>query len=145
MTRSHSCCGHREDHPVAQHPGVVDQDVQLPVLLERRRHQLLAGRPLRDIPGGHHRLAAGRGDLGGHRLDGVPRQVVEHQPRPGPGQRQRLRPAQPVPAPVTMATRPVSVSASSIPSFQDLYPERSRFPHYLPLSVASAVRGFRRQ
>ena len=51
----------------------------------------------------------------------------------------------PLPAPVTMATRPVSVSASSIPSFQDLYPERFRFPHYLQLSVASAVRGFRRQ
>src|SRR5580693_5639375 len=41
----------------------------------------------------------------------------------------------PFPAPVTMATRPVSVSASSIPpriSFQDLYAERSWFPPWLP-------------
>jgi Histidine kinase-, DNA gyrase B-, and HSP90-like ATPase/His Kinase A (phospho-acceptor) domain len=91
--------GHREDHPVAQHPGVVDQDVQPSVLLERRRHQQLAGRPLRHVPGRHHRLAAVRGDLVGHRLHGVPRQVVEHQPRPGPGQRQRLRPAESVPRP----------------------------------------------
>jgi len=91
--------GHREDHPVAQDPGVVDQDVQLPVRLERRRQQLLARRPLRDVAGGHDRLPASGPDLGGHRLHGVSRQVVEHQPRPGPGQRQRLGPAEAVARP----------------------------------------------
>jgi hypothetical protein len=88
--------GHGEDHPVAQHPGVVDQDVQPTVGAERRRHQLLARRPLPDVPGDHDRLAARRRDLVRNRVDGVARQVVEHQPRPGPGQRHRLGPAQPV-------------------------------------------------
>ena len=91
--------GHREDHPVAQDPGVVDQDVQLPVRLERRRQQLLARRPLRDVSGGHDGLPARGPDLGGHRLHGVSRQVVEHQPRPGPGQRQRFGPAEAVARP----------------------------------------------
>jgi hypothetical protein len=88
--------GHGEHHPVAQHPGVVDQDVQPPVRLQRRREQPLPGRPLGDVPRGHRRLPASRRYLRRHRLHGVSGQVVEHHPRPGPGQRQRLRPAEPV-------------------------------------------------
>src|SRR5205814_2321064 len=45
------------------------------------------------------RLPARGSDLGGHRLDRVPRQVVEHQPGPGGGQRQRLRPPEPLARP----------------------------------------------
>ena len=78
---------HREDHPVAQHPGVVDQDVQPPVRLQRRRDQPLARLPLPDVPR-HH----ARPDLAGHRVKTGPRQVVQHQPRPGPRQRPRQRP-----------------------------------------------------
>jgi signal transduction histidine kinase len=87
---------HREDHPVAQHARVVDQDVELPVLAQRGGQHFLAHRPLADVPGRHRRLAARRLDLGRHRLDRVPGQVVEHQPRPGRGQRQRLRPPEPL-------------------------------------------------
>ena len=57
-----------------------------------------------------------RGDLRRHCLHGVPRQVVEHQPCPlAPASASDSARPRPLPAPVTMATRPVSVSASSIP------------------------------
>jgi hypothetical protein len=90
---------HREDHPVAQHARVVDQDVQLPVLPQRGGQHLLAHRPLADVPGRHRRLPARGPDLGRHRLDGVPGQVVDHQPGPGRGQGQRLHPAEPLARP----------------------------------------------
>ncbi len=90
---------HREDHPVPEHPGVVDDDIQPPVLLQRCAHQPLAGRPLADVAVGDHRLAAVRADPLGCLRYRVTGQVVDHEQRPGACQRERLRAPEPVARP----------------------------------------------
>lgn len=43
--------GHAEQHAVAQHARVVDDDVQAAEMLDRRLHQRVRGGPLRDVTG----------------------------------------------------------------------------------------------
>jgi hypothetical protein len=90
---------HREDHPVAEHPGVVDQDVQAPVRVERGREQPFAGGPLGDVAHAHGRGAAVLRDELRRFAHGIAGKVVEHDTGAGAGERQRLRPAETVAGP----------------------------------------------
>ena len=60
--------GHREDHPVAQDAGVVDEHVEAAEQVDRLLHQRLGAVERRHVGVVGDRHAAGRGDLVDHRL-----------------------------------------------------------------------------
>ena len=66
MTASHSSLLMFLDHPVAQDPGVVHQDVETPELVERQLSQLFAALEARDVAVVRDGLAPLGDDLVGH-------------------------------------------------------------------------------
>ena len=55
--------GHREQHPVAQDPGVADHDVEPAEGVDGLLHEGTGGSEVADVGGVGDRLAAGSGDL----------------------------------------------------------------------------------
>jgi hypothetical protein len=55
--------GHVHEHPVAQDPGVQDQDVEAAVAVDRALHHLLGRAEVRDVGVARNRLAAAGHDL----------------------------------------------------------------------------------
>jgi hypothetical protein len=100
--------GHVDDRPVAQDPGVVDQDVQRAELRDRLFHQPLGAGPVRHVVSVGDRPSAGRRDLLDHLLGGgrvtagaVGRaaQVVDHDGGAFPREQQGVLPPEPAPGP----------------------------------------------
>ena len=60
MTRVPLFFGHREEHAVAEDPGVVDEDVQAAERVDRLLHEAGGAVPRADVVGVGGRLAARR-------------------------------------------------------------------------------------
>ena len=86
---------HVEGHLVPEDPGVVDQDVEVPIGVDGLVDHLLGSVPVRHARAIGHGLAAGGGDLGHDVLDAVP-EVVEDQACPLGGEELGVGGAQPL-------------------------------------------------
>ena len=116
MTESHSVLGHVHDHPVAEDPGVVDEDVEAAELVDRLLHHAAGAREVGDVVAVRDGLAARGLDL----LDDLLRrrcvgsvacepaaEVVDDDLRARGRERSACERPIPRPAPVTIATFPV--------------------------------------
>ena len=104
---------HREDHPVREYAGVVDEDVQPPNGRARPPPSPRRG-PFAGVAGGNGRRPACRPDLRRHRCAASPGRSLSTSRAPAAASASASARPSAFPAPATIAARPSSVSASAI-------------------------------